>query len=446
MTQKTGVVYTIFPLLLFFIAAASVPAEAYKPVHARHHPRGTGPAETPHTEVILPKQGHAGPEVYPIDIPDHPNIRAYIDKYSLPQHLGWIRAAYERGFPYRDFIVRVLKEKEAPHELLFLPIVESEYRNNTVSRSGAAGIWQFMMNSIYPGMYVNQWMDDRSNFWKASEAAVDKLLYNYQRLRDWPLALAAYNCGLGKVTRTIEESGIHNFWELSDRGLLPRETINYVPRYMAIVSILSYPGRYGIVLPWREPVEWRSIPLQQTVDLRILAEESGVPYNILTAGNGELHYTITPPDNIPFHLKIPEEYTDQINRTLEDKNFQLLRFYMYTIGAGDTLYALALHYGVSISMISKYNPGIRPRALRVGQTIIIPALKQVQPYVSPPPPEKAPEDDLRPYTETYIVRKGDTLWSIARKHDTTVAMLSARNSLAVETVIRPGQKLMVPEE
>lgn len=398
------------------------------------------------TAVIPPRQGHAGPEVYPVPVSGHPDIRAYLDKYTLPQHLGWIQAAYERGFPYRDFIIQELMESAAPYELLFLPIVESEYKNWTVSRSGAAGMWQFMMNSIYPDMHVNQWMDDRKNFLKATKAAIHKLLYNYRRLQDWPLALAAYNCGLGKVSRTIEESGIRDFWTLSERGLLPPETVNYVPRYMAIVSILSYPGRYGVTLPWREPTEWREIPLDQTVDLRILAEESGVPYNILTAGNGELHYNITPPDNIPFSLKIPGEYTDQIKRTLADKNFRLLRFYVYTISRGDTLYALARHYGVSVEMISKYNPGIRPKTLRVGQTIVIPALKQVQPYVSTPPAEDTEEHDPRPYTRTYTVRKGDTLWSIAREHDTTVAMLSLRNSLTGNTVIQPGQKLMVPKE
>jgi membrane-bound lytic murein transglycosylase D len=233
---------------------------------------------------------------------------------------------------------------------------------------------------------------------------------------------------------------------LSEKGLLPAETINYVPKFFAISAILSSPGRYGFSLPWREPVNWTEIPLNQAVDLRILSEHSGVPYNILADGNRELHYTITPPETIPFSLKIPEEYTDQIKRTLEDKNFRLLRFYVYTISAGDTLYALAGHYGVSVGMISKYNPGLRARALRIGQTIVIPALKEVQPYISPKPEPAEPETDPRPYDGSYIVQKGDTLWSIARKHDTTVALLSAKNRLNRGTVIQPGQKLMVPKE
>ena len=451
MIRKYPNISAIFTLLLFFIVnflsfSFTVSAEAAKPVRIQHRRHGGAAPEAAKSTVLAPRQGHAGPEIYPITAPDHPDIRKYVEKYSLPQHLGWITAAYERGNPYRDFIVQQLMEAEAPYELLFLPVVESEFHNSTVSRSGAAGIWQFMLNSIYPDMYVNQWMDDRRNFLKATRSAVNKLLYNFRRLQDWPLALAAYNCGLGKVTRTIEANGIRDFWELSDRGLLPPETINYVPRYMAIVSILSYPGRYGIVLPWRDSVEWREIPLDQTVDLRILAEKSGVPYNILKAGNSELHYAITPPNDIPFTLKIPAEYSDQIKRTLADKNFRLLRFYMYTISSGDTMYALARHYGVSVEMIAKYNPGIRPRTLRIGQTIIIPALKQVQPYVSPAPVEKPMEDDPRPYTRSYTVRKGDTLWSIAREHDTTVAMLSARNSMAENSVIRPGQKIKVPKE
>lgn len=405
------------------------------------------PAEKTDFMYLVPKQGHMGPEIYPISVENHENISAYIKKYTLAAHLSWIAEAYERGFPYRDFIIRRLSETGAPYELLFLPIVESEFKNTTVSRSGAAGIWQFMMNSIYPNMHVNQWMDDRRNFWKATEAAVHKLLFNYKTLSDWPLALAAYNCGLGKVQRTISASGIRDFWELSDKGLLPPETINYVPRYFAIVKILSYPGRYGIRVPWRKPVQWEQIPLTQTVDLRILAEHSGVPYNILTAGNGELHYSISPPDNVPFNLKIPEEYSDQIKRTLKDKNFQLLRFYVYTINKGDTLYALARHYGVSVGMISKYNPAIRPKTLQIGQTIIIPALKQVQPYESTASQSPEPaEEDARPYTNRYVVQEGDTLWTIARKHDTSVALLTSRNKMSEQTIIRPGQELMVPKD
>jgi len=396
--------------------------------------------------AIQPVQGHIGPEIYPIPIPEHENLKTYLNLYSKPQHIGWIRDAYERGFIYRDFIVDRLYEAGAPYELIFLPIVESEYINSTISRSGAAGIWQFMMNSIYPDMYVNQWMDDRKNFWKATDAAIHKLLFNYGKLQDWPLALAAYNCGLGRVTRIIEETGITSFWELSDKMLLPPETINYVPRYFAMIRILSYPGRYGITLPWREELHWEAVPLKQTVDLRILAEHSGVPYNILVAGNDELHYAITPPDNMPFNLKIPSKYTDQIKRTLEDKNFQLLRFYIYTIKRGDTLYALARHYGVSVQMISRYNQGINPMALQIGHNMIIPALFEVQPYVAPPPAPVKEDIDIRPYTETYVVKDGDTLWSIAREFDTTVSLLSTRNSLSEASFIRPGQELKVPGE
>lgn len=156
--------------------------------------------------------------------------------------------------PFLGFIRRRLEEKALPWELAFLPAVESAFRTRAVSPSAAVGLWQFMMNSIGPyDMAVDRWRDDRRDFWRATEGALEKLKYNYSVLGDWYLALAAYNCGLGRVTRTIESTGIKDYWELRTKGLLPRETRDYVPRFLAVAHLLGHPGRLRLPLSWEPP-------------------------------------------------------------------------------------------------------------------------------------------------------------------------------------------------
>ncbi len=437
------ILITLVILVLFPFPIAGAPAGPLQinslmpaPLHG---------AEGDKSRALPPRQNHMGPEIYPLTVPNHPLLAGYIEKYREPRHLYWIEAAYRRGLLYRDHIIGRLEHYGAPFELFFLPVVESEYNPHLVSRSGAAGIWQFMLNSIYPEMYINEWMDDRRDFWKATDAAIRKLLFNYSRLEDWLLALAAYNCGLSKMEEIIRTSGIGNFWQLLDRGLLPAETAHYVPRFLAVASILSYPGRNGIKPEWRENIEWEQVPVKESVDIRILSAQAEVPYELIKIGNTELTYHITPPNFSTYYLKVPAKYSDQIKRTLRDDDLRLLRFHLYTIRRGDTLYALSSHYGVSVEMILRYNPGIRPKSLQIGRTVVIPALRDVAPYEGPVRgASKTPEREVGPFEDIYRVKRGDTLWGISRKYGISPKRLAMENGISVDTVIHEGQELKVP--
>jgi membrane-bound lytic murein transglycosylase D len=384
--------------------------------------------------------------VFSLDIEGNPAVEKEINRFLSPGFKDYLEASYRRSFMYRDHIMARLREKGAPPEIYFLPVIESEYRTNPVSRAGAVGLWQFMYNSIGREMYINEWMDDRRDFWKATDAAIDLLMYNYSTFGDWLLSLAAYNCGPSKLRQVIRAGNSRNFWDLADIDEMPNETAHYIPRFLAVAYILSYPGRHGIGIEWREPLEWERVPVTHPVDIRILAREAGVPYELLDAGNRELYYKITPPRHVPYSLKVPAEYTDQIKRTLQTNEMRLVRYYIYSIRQGDTIYALARHYGVSESMILSYNPGVRPRSIQIGTRLIIPALKEVGPYVAPKPQPaaSAAPDDSRPHAGQYIVRNGDTLWDIARRFDTSVDRISRENSIARGTHIQPGQVLKVP--
>jgi membrane-bound lytic murein transglycosylase D len=330
----------------------------------------------------------------------------------------------------------------APRELLFLPVIESEFRSYATSTSGAKGMWQFMRNSIYPDMRIDRWTDDRKDFWKATDSAIKKLLYNYDKLGDWLLALAAYNCGLGKMQRTIAAAGTRDFWALAEGGHLPAETVRYVPKFLAASALCSYPGRHGLPVSWEPPVEWIRVPVEKPVDIRILADRSGVPLEVLQNGNTELNYPVTPPDRPTYFLKVPAVYADVITRTLEDPEIRLMRFYVYTVEEGDTLYALSRHYGVSVDMILRYNLGVRPTRLQIGTHLVIPAFEEVSPYEGSRTVEIAGGSG---HSRGYTVRRGDSLWSISRKFGISLEELAESNGLDVGGIIREGATLRVPK-
>ncbi|MBN2659070.1 MAG: LysM peptidoglycan-binding domain-containing protein [Spirochaetales bacterium] len=373
---------------------------------------------------------------YPFQI--NPTIEAFIDDYTTPEKLAYLQRSLDRAAYFRNHIEKVIKEKGLPAELIYLPLVESAYRVDAVSRSGATGLWQFMLNSIEPyDITVDQWRDDRRDFWRSTEAALEKLKYNYEKTGDWDLALAAYNCGLNGLRRTIAATGIDDYWELASKKQLPAETNRYLPKFLAISIVCSYGGRYGLDAGWEERPEWEQIELDRSVDLRLLSEQLGIDYGNLRLGNAELLYDVTPPADSGYALKIPVSHADSLNRALETSDEAFMEFYRYSIRTGDTLSEISEHYRVPLSLLYRYNRDLSPRSLRAGQTVIIPALADVPPYGSAAGEEKE-------FDGAYVVREGDSLWSISRQFETTPELLASRNRLPVNGILNIGMKLQVP--
>lgn len=417
-------------------AGVAEPPTVPAPAVRRHV---SAPAGTPQSGHLEPIQTHDGPKTASIAIPSHPRVTAEIARLSTPGSMKWLDACLERALPYRAFIIEKIREHRVPEELLYLPVIESAYMVGAVSRSGAAGLWQFMTNSIAPfEMSVNDWVDDRFDFWKATDASLRKLLENYRYFGDWYLALAAYNCGLGRLSRIIKSTGIADYWKLLDGGHLPAETANYVPKFLAVVSVASVSGRHGLNGTWEHAPTWERIPLERQVDLSLLAERSGVPIESLKLGNAELRYGVTPPER--YALKVQTPYAEAVRRVLSDRDQRLLNFYLHTVGSGDTLYDLSRHFGVSVQLILKYNPTIRPEALRIGAQLLVPSIRRAEPYV-----KRFDVEELRSFTAIHTITPGDTLWSIARRYGTTAEKIAAANDIRVDTIIRAGMTLNVPE-
>lgn len=357
---------------------------------------------------------------------------------------GAVEQALARGRIFRRFISGRLAHRGLPQELIYLPVLESHFRVRAVSRSGATGLWQIMPNTAGPlGLVTNRWVDERRDFWESTEGALKKLEENYGIFGDWDLALAAYNCGVGKLSRTIRSSGIRDFWQLREQGLLPPETAAYVPKFYALVSICSDPAASGLDIDWQEAPAWQGILLERSLELALLAEEAGLSLSLMEQAHGELQTPITPPAvNGGYRLKVPAESVDRVREVLEDPQKELLRFTLHRIRSGDTFYGLAEYYDLSVALLMEANAGIEPRALRIGEQLRIPVFSgrelRAEPILSFPDPDS--------FTAVYTVAAGDTLWGISIRFGTTAEMLAWVNGRSLDALLKPGETLKVPTD
>ena len=256
-----------------------------------------------------------------------------------------------------------------------LPAVESGFQPRAVSPRGATGLWQLMRNTAEPyGLRMDVWLDERRDPWRATEASIAKLAENETIFGDWYLALAAYNCGVGKLSGILRRYPGSDYWTLRRKGVLPVETAAFVPQFLALTRILSHPGRYGLTVSWDAPPSWQLVPLNRCVDLRILSRVSKVPLDDLTRGNPGLNFLVTPPGSYDYQLKVPTEEVDAVTEALQDPTLPLLEFRVHVIVEGDTLSELAKSFGVSVAMIQEFNPSVKERALRIGAKILVPVV------------------------------------------------------------------------
>jgi membrane-bound lytic murein transglycosylase D len=312
---------------------------------------------------------------------DHPRIAKAVAYYLGPGR-AWVEAALERVKPYRDFIRRRLAEEGMPPELYWLAAVESGFNAGATSRVGAAGMWQFMRNSVGGyGMQINAYVDERRDWWKSTDGALKKLKDNYRRLGDWYLALAAYNAGLGRIEAILKRAkGERDYWKLLDRGVLPKETAGYVPQVLALAEISARWVETGYPVDWEPSPDWDRVKIDRMVDLRLLGQAAGVPIDELRAANKELVYHLTPVLRDGYDLKVKASWVEPLKAALDDPQLKLIQYYLYSVQKGDTLSEIAQWYGVTSAMIERDNPGLRPAMLKIGQNLVIAALKDVGPY------------------------------------------------------------------
>jgi membrane-bound lytic murein transglycosylase D len=368
-----------------------------------------------------------------------PEVRKMIKKYSCNASIKVINRSFKKGENYLFFIEEKIAEMDLPPDLIYLPLVESNYSINAVSRSGAIGLWQFMTNSIAPfGIYNDNWTDERRDFWKSTEGALKKLRYNYKVTGDWLLAIGAYNCGLGRMTRLVKDNNCNDFFELCKRGVMPSQTADYVPKFLAFSYICRNSRNFTGLNTSYKKITWEKIPINGGIDLRILSKKSGIPLHELQTGNMELNTHFTPPDRDDYFLKIKKSYSRQVRKIIAEKKTELIRTRLHTIKTGETFTSIAAVSDTSVAILKKFNPEVNPSQIKAGEVILIPVFT-----------DKIIRDNTennKDYTREYTVQKGDTLWGIARKFGSTIEDLAQANGLNIDDSLVCGLKIFVPGE
>lgn len=363
-------------------------------------------------------------------------IRHYTE---YPEYLPRVT---ERAAPFIYEISQRIAAREMPTELALLPIVESAYNPRAMSGADAAGLWQFMTPTAASlGLKRDWWYDGRLDPLASTEAALDYLQGLHEEFDgDWLLALAAYNAGRGTVRRAIRQNrrrGLEtDFWSLP----LPRETRDHIPRLLALARIFSTPTTHGIEL---EPVPLeaalRTVDAGSQIDLRLAARLAGMETDDIYRLNPAYRQQVTHPEG-PHTLLLPHEAARRLTTELASLDqSERISWEAYRIRSGDTLGAIARRFNTSVEALTSINE-LDGHTIIAGRELLVPRIYSAY--------------DLTDLGGTgtggmeisYTVRPGDSLWRIANEHELSVDALRQWNQLSEDSLIHPGQELIIRRE
>ncbi len=351
----------------------------------------------------------------------------------------FVSAALTRAEPYLYFIYQEIERRRLPFEIALLPIIESGYTPRATSPDGAAGIWQLMPSTGHDfGLHQSRWYDGRRDIPASTRVALDYLEDLRDRFfGDWLLAFAAYNCGARTVERAIERNQRAGrptaFWSLD----LPGETEDYVPRLLALVEILSDPEAHAIKIarvnetPYFEPVD-----VGGGLDLNLVIEWSGMSAPEFEALNPgfRTRFSIAGAPTIVLVRKGLAMPLAHALAGLSDTERRAPR--THTVVAGETLSHIAADTGVTVAAIKRAN-GMRTSRIRSGRKLLIPSPGSIEDAAG------AFETDLA-NAAVHVIVRGDTLWDIARVYGTTPDAIAAANGMTSAKILRPGRELRLP--
>ncbi|MEZ4854379.1 transglycosylase SLT domain-containing protein [Flavobacterium sp.] len=374
------------------------------------------------------------------------------------------KTSFERLMAISEYYFPMFEEHlskyDVPLEIKYLAIVESALNPKARSRVGATGLWQFM----YPtgkqfNLEVTSYVDERYDPLKATEAACQYLSSLYDIFGDWNLALASYNAGPGNVSKAIRRSGgSQNYWNI--RKNLPRETANYVPAFLATMYIFEYKNEHGIV-PKKAPItyfETDTIAVKKEITFEQISDLLDIPieqieflnpiYKIKTIPftTDKPHYLRLPKDKLGLFVSNEEKvyaYADYLSKQKEQiqvtnvmaktKTKRVDEIVKYhKIRRGETIGGISQKYGVSLSDIRKWN-NLRGNTIHAGKTLKVYTTSH----------NVSTTTNYTSKTKTYRVKKGDSLYTIAKKFPGVSANDIKKWNDISGTKISPGMNLKI---
>ena len=333
------------------------------------------------------------------------------------------------GRTYEEVVERILIEEGMPTELFYVGLIESGFQSRARSHAGAVGYWQFIRGTGKRyGLRVDKQVDERKNIYKSTRAAARYFKDLYNIFGSWELALCAYNAGEYRVIRAIRKGNTRDYRKLVEKKLLPRETINYVPK-MAAAKYLAKMPEFRVKKPKiaEEYETAKEVALNRSFSLKSFAKESGISRKTLKKFNPDIRWDWVRVRRTPFIAYVPDHLhtkalayskTRMSKRsfTRVSKNFSE----NYRVRRGDNLSSIARKFGLTLAGLRKLNK-LSGSRIYPGQKLIVNAVDK----------------------KIYTVRRGDNLYRIAKKFRTSIRKILSLNNLKKKTIY-PSQKLWIP--
>jgi membrane-bound lytic murein transglycosylase D len=305
------------------------------------------------------------------------SVQEYIDLYVQKRRKTFTTWLNRMG-RYRSLIEAELERQNLPRELVYLPLIESAYEPSAASHASAVGLWQFMSGTARSeGLEVSEYLDERRDPMRSTEAAARHLrgLYNY--FGSWYLSAAAYNTGSTRVGKLLKERGYPKgddavFWQLQDA--LPKETRAYVPMLLAAVIIGEQPDKFGITVTPSEPWQFETVIVPGATELRAVARATGSTLSDIKALNPHYIKSMTPPDRRS-EVRVPpgsaDGFADAFAKIPKDERTRALTR-THVVKNGETLSGIAKRYGTTVTVLKQVNRIKRPDALSIGRKLQVP--------------------------------------------------------------------------
>ena len=395
-----------------------------------------------------------------IDIAFNDRVMAFINYFTV-RNRDYSREMLRREALYIPIFEKYLKKYGLPEELKYLPIIEAGLNPKAVSGPRAVGLWQFMRPTAKEqGLKIDWYIDERMDPEKSTEAACKYIKWLYNYFKDWKMTLAAYNSGIGNVSRAMRRSGYKkDFWKVY--RYLPRETRSYVPQFAAILYAMEYADEHNLFVDDPiYPTPFEVVKTNQFVYLKAFAEESGMDLEVLQQLNPAVKKGAIPAHAKNYELRIPsaeiENYEanktqilakakagkqefEKMSRNMPGSTFGREKV-VYRVRSGDVLGKIARKHKVRLSDLRAWN-NIRGSMIRVGQRLNI----WIGPdfYNDNTVRRQRVKDQPIPKSKLHVVKSGDTLWDISRMYKgLTIEKIKKLNNLRSNS-LKPGMRLRI---